>query len=118
MNTNKKSYDIVTGPNKDTLFDACKYAYVRGAKVPIDFAVALSYAMPKQNPLASYSPMDISDFKIVGIENEDGSGHSFNLHGYCKADIETVIGTPTYKPYRFTAYYNTKHRSGKITFIE
>ena len=42
MNTNQKEkyYDIVNGPNKDALFDACKYACVKGANIPISFDVA------------------------------------------------------------------------------
>ena len=35
----ERSYEIVNGPNKDTLFDACKYAYSKTTKFAIDFGV-------------------------------------------------------------------------------
>ena len=111
MNTNQKKekyYDIVNGPNKDSLFDSCKYICIKGASIPINFNVALGYSMPKNNPECAYFPMNLSDFKIMGIENEDGSGESFNIHGYVKKD-----GTP----FHFKAYYSTKHRNGTITFF-
>lgn len=112
MNTNQKKekyYDIVNGPNKDTLFDACKYACIKGANIPLFFDVAAGYTMPKGHPGCANIIMPTSDFKIIGIENEDGSGESFNLHGYVKRS-----GTQ----YRFKAYYNTKRREGSISFFK
>ena len=111
MNTNKKEayYDIVSGPNKDALFDSCKYACIKGASIPINFDVALGYSLPKNDPKCCYFMMDVRDFKIMGIENEDGSGESFNIHGYVKKDGAQL---------RFKAYYNTKHRKGVITFFK
>ena len=124
MNTKKteikeKYYDIVSGPNKDALFDACKYACSKTAKLTVDFAVAIGYTMPKNDPGCAYIAMAITDIKIYGIEHEDGSGESFNLHGYCKADLNSLGGNNvTYKSYRFKAYYNSKNRKGCVTFIE
>ena len=112
MNTNQKKekyYDIVNGPNKDALFDACKYACVKGANIPVSFDVVKGYTMPKNDPGCAYIIMATTDFRIIGIENEDGSGESFNLHGYVKRS-----GTQ----YRFKAYYNTKRREGVITFLQ
>ena len=118
MNTKKeKCYNIIAGPNKDKLFDALKYACSKGTRIPVEFVVALGYTMPKGDPGRAVVPMHTTDFKIMGIEDKDGSGESFNLHGYCKADL-CSFGTPTYRSYRFKAYYNTKRRSGTITFIE
>lgn len=124
MNTNKtetkeKHYEIVAGPNKDALFDACKYAYSKTAKLTINFAVAIGHTMPKNDLECAYIPMAITDFKIVGIEHEDGSGESFNLHGYCKADLDSFGGkNVTYKPYKFKAYYSSRNRTGYITLAE
>lgn len=116
-NETERTFDIVTGPNKDTLFDVCKYACSKTAKLTVDFAVAIGYTMPKHHPGCAYVPMYISDIKVVGIEHEDGSGESFNLHGYCKADLNSLGGNNvTYKSYRFKAYYNSKNRKGCITF--
>ena len=115
--TRERYYDIVAGPSKDTLFDACKYAYNKNAKVTIDFSVAIGYTMPMDNPGCAYIRMAISDLRVVGIEHEDGSGESFNLHGYCRADLDSFGGGyVTYKPYRFKAYYDTKSRRGCISF--
>lgn len=117
--TKEKYYDIVSGPNKDMLFDACKYAYSKTAKLTVEFAVAIGYTMPNNHPGCAYIAMSITDIKIVSIEHEDGSGESFNLRGYCKADLNSLGGSNvTYKSYRFKAYYNSKNRKGCITLIE
>ncbi len=113
--TKEKYYDIVAGPNKDTLFDACKYAYNKTTKFAIDFGVAVGYTMPRNHPGCAYVPMDMSDVAIHGIEHEDGSGESFNIHGMCKAALR---GSSDTKFYKFKAYYNTKTRTGTITFFE
>ena len=121
MNTKEKPnrYEIVAGPNKDVLFDACKYAYNKHAHVAVDFVVAIAYTMPRSNHGYACLQMQISDIKICGIEHEDGSGESFNLHGYCKANLDSFGTTKAVrKPYRFKAYYNARTRKGSITFIE
>lgn len=116
MNTNKTEYyDIVAGPNKDALFDACKYAHSKAAKIPIDFEVVLGYTLPPNEPGSAYIPMDITDISITCIEYEDNSGESFNLNGNCCADPDFTGGS---KPYRFKAYYNSKKRKGRIAFEE
>lgn len=112
----KRHYEIEGGPNKDMLFDACKYAYDKHAKIPIDFAVALAYTRPKSDPGCIYIRMKIANIVISGIEHEDGSGESFNLRGYCSADLETISGNATLIPYEFEAYYDSKRRKGHITF--
>ena len=120
MDTKKsRCFDIVAGPNKDTLFDACKYAYSKTSKVLVNFTVAIGYTTPKSNPGCAYVAMAITDIKVIGIEHEDGSGESFILRGYCKANLSSFGGlNVTYKPYTFKAYYNAKSRKGSITFEE
>lgn len=119
MNAKKERYyDIITGPNKDALFDACKYACNDEARIPISFTVAFGYTTPVGDPGCAFIPMYVKDFRIVGIENEDGSGDSFNLRGDCKADLKSFHGTATYKYYRFRAYYNARRRSGCIIFLD
>jgi len=39
MNTERKLFEIIAGPCKDMMFDACKYAYSKTARIPIDFTV-------------------------------------------------------------------------------
>lgn len=114
----ERYYNIVAGPNKDALFDACKYAYSDNAKLIIDFTVAIGYTMERKVSNRNCIPMAITDIKICGIEHEDGSGESFNLYGYCKADPESIDKSDvSYKPYRFEAYYDTRSRKGCITLI-
>lgn len=115
MNTNnERFFEILAGPNKDLLFDACKYAYSKIGKVNITFTVAVGYTRPKDDPTCAYIPMKIADILISGIEHEDGSSESFNITGYCKANLEP--SGSKFKPYRFEAYYNTMNREGKISF--
>ena len=121
MNTNSKKerlFDIVNGPNRDTLFDACKYAYSKNAKVPVGFTVAAGYTMPEGSPGRAYFSLRLTDLTIAGIAHENGSGESFNLHGYCRADLDSFGSTATYSSYYFSAYYNTQTRTGTIKFTE
>lgn len=119
MNTSitERSYEIMNGPSRDTLFDACKYAYAENAKVTIDFVVAAGHTMPKGHPGRAYIPMKLTDILIASIEHEDGSGDSFNLRGYCRADLR-ISGSTTYSNYHFRGYYNTKNRTGTISFCK
>lgn len=114
MNTKRIDFEIFNGPNKDMLFDACKYAYSKTVKFAIDFGVAVGYTMPRNHPGCAYIPMDMHDVMVRGIEHEDGSGESFNIHGVCRA---VLCGTSdNAKLYKFKAYYNAKTRTGTIAF--
>ena len=117
MNTNGRSYDIVNGPSRDMLFDAFKYAYDKNAAVTVQFDIALGYV--NSNSGIGYYRMKSKDFKIVGIEHEDGSGFSFNLRGYCSADTRfRARDVVEYTTYKFKAYYNAKTRKGYIALTE
>ena len=113
---NEELYSILNGPNKDALFDACKYAYNENAQISINFVVMLGHTMPLGHPGDAIIAMAIRHIQITSIEHEDGSGESFNLAGYCEADLRSVTSKVTYRPHRFTAYYNTKTRNGSISF--
>lgn len=115
--TNEKvtrSFEISGGPCKDTLFDACKYAGSKDCNVAVDFKVI--YGHTGGGSLVIYLP--VSDIVVLGIEHEDGSGESFNIHGLLTAnlDIDKVFnsGVPTTR-YRFKAYFSSKTRKGHIT---
>ena len=118
MNTKSKNhYEIVDGPSRSDLFASCERNYDKNTKINIEFSIALGYTMPKKDPRSAYLLLDVADIRITGIEHEDGSGNSFNLHGYCKANLSAYVGAEL-RPYRFTAYFNTKTRKGCIDFIE
>lgn len=119
MNTKRteRIFDIVNGPSISLLFDACKYAYDRVITIPVNFTVVLAYIAPKDNPSRAYIAMPISDIVIAGIEHEDGSGSSFNLYGYCKANLDTIDMKMARTPYKFEAYYNVRSRKGTIIFL-
>ena len=118
MNTREANeerlYDIVDGPGKDKLFDACKYAYSGDSKVTVKFVVSLGTTMPKGHPGSAYILMPVTGFRINGIQHENGSGEGFNLQGLCKAAQDSG----TFKLCKFKAYYNSKSRKGRISFIE
>lgn len=92
-------YEILSGPNKDALFDACKYAYDKRVKISIPFR------------LSEVCPTEI---RITSIVHDDGSGDYFNLAGYCKVDINE-FGVHCFC--HFEAFYNTKNRKGRMRFI-
>lgn len=119
MDIKEKTYDIIGGPSKDLLFDACKYAYnALPTNIGLYFSVVKGYTTPVDNPGCAYVLMDISDIRIVGIEHEDGSGESFNLHGYCNINEKPLAAGLLLKSYKFKAYYNAKTRKGTISFFE
>ena len=121
MNTTQKEkyFDIVNGPNRDAIFDACKYAYDENSYVNVRFEIAMGYTMPKSDPSCGYIPMETDCVKITSVEQEDGSGESFNLKGNCIAKIKRLSGGITvYDSYDFVAYYNTKRRNGTIRFTK
>ena len=122
MNTNARidsrvvSRSIVGGPNRGTLFDACQYAYSRSGKIEVYFGIVAFLPMPNQPNRAVSVP--VKDMRIVRIEHEDGSGESFNLSGYCQADLSTSANTEAFESYRFEAYYSTRTRKGIIDFYK
>ena len=119
INKEVRSYNIVNGPSKDALFDACKYAYHPTSNIVLDFGIAVGYTAPTANPKSVYIAMNIKDIHVTGIEHEDGSGESFNLWGHCQADLSTYQPDGVkWSMYRFRAFYSTRHREGRITFFE
>lgn len=113
-----KRFDIVSGPNKDDLVKAFKDAFDKKTETDqVKFDIALGYI--GTNNGKAYTNMKSKDFKVTGIEHEDGSGHSFNLKGYCSADIRFgVRDAVIYQPYKFEAYYNAETKKGYITLTK
>ncbi len=113
MNAEGKLYDIIDGPSKSTIFDSCRFV----CEKYVDFRVQFGMISREEgsDSESGYVTIPNKDVKIMGIQHEDGSGESFNLEGYCFADLEHNA-TPNYKMYRFGAYFNTQKRIGTIWF--
>ena len=114
------SFEIANGPSRDAIFDAIKYAYDDEAKIPLEFLLAHGYTMPQGSPGQAIVPVKTKAWRLTSVQHEDGSGVSFNIEGYCKANLrlstpERAIG---YLAYRFKAYYNCRSRNGMIELTE
>ena len=124
MNEVKKSvvnrYDIIGGPSKSALFDACMYVYNKDAKIAVNFTISQGYSNDTNDATRLYLPLPVTNIKITGIEHEDGSGESFILKGYCNVDKDYLLrkeNTYRYRYSRFSAYYDTRSRKGTFTLI-
>ncbi len=125
MNTNftvkERGYEIKRGPSKDALIDAFKYAYAKSGEysnppLPLDFHVVVGYTGLPTDPTTCYIKARIENLRVISIQYEDGSGESFNIAGYCDADLSVGQRQPLVC-YRFEAWYNTKRRIGHMRFI-
>ena len=113
-------YDIISGPSKATLFDACLYSYSKDAKIAVNFTISQGYSNDSNDATRLYIPLPVTNIKITGIEHEDGSGESFIIKGYCHVDKDYLLrkeNTYRYRYSRFLAYYNAKNRKGSFTLI-
>lgn len=124
MNEVKKSvvnrYDIIGGPSKSALFDACMYVYNKDAKIAVNFTISQGYSNDTNDATRLYIPLPVTNIKITGIEHEDGSGESFILKGYCNVDKDYLLrkeNTYRYRYSRFSAYYDARSRKGTFTLI-
>ena len=122
MNTKSVAYryDIINGPSKSALFDACMYVYNKDAKIAVNFTISQGYSNDTNDATKLYLPLPVTNINITGIEHEDGSGESFILKGYCNVDKDYLLrkeNTYRYRYSRFSAYYNTGNRKGSFTLI-
>ncbi|MBR3228791.1 hypothetical protein IKF67_00975 [Candidatus Saccharibacteria bacterium] len=116
METEGNLYNIVDGPDRDALFDACKYAYDYCSFISVEFKVAIGLP-PRLG--GSYEAMKIKDIRISRVGHENGSDVGLNLEGTCKADLNPHSPVaPEWRNYKFKAYYNAKRKTGFISFFE
>lgn len=115
MNTQKEEqYNILNGPSKDLIFDALKYAYDKKIIVPIWFKVVKDFS-----PLGTtIGQIHLSGIRLKSIEYGDGAADKINICGYCKANLESPDKNGPHSPYGFKALYNTRTRSGYISFSQ
>lgn len=118
MKTEKRSFDIVSGPSLQVVLDSLKYGTNPEAKIPIEFKVALGYTAPPSEKTAAYVPANIRHINVRGINREGFSEDSFKIYGVCEADLRMNQKIKFYRVYRFEALYNTKVRKGRITLFE
>ncbi|MBQ6375721.1 hypothetical protein IJJ37_02225 [Candidatus Saccharibacteria bacterium] len=119
MNTNSitgGTYRIHGGPSRDLLIDAFKYAYDDNVEVVLDFGIAAGYTGNPNDDTTAFVKLPAKGFRLTHLSHEDGSGKSFNFSGYCLAAEHQGAPFNPFKPFSFTAYFNTKSREGWITF--
>ena len=110
------NYDLADGPSRDTLLDAFKYAYSEEVEIPIKFTIVLGHD-PEGRIII---PARTKKWRITKLQHEDGSGQSFNIEGYCKANLRITRSEriTVYLTYRFKAYFNCRTRKGRIELTE
>ena len=101
-----KDFRITNGPSKADLFAGVEYAY------------------DKQNPHVVRFELNHDAtivVRLVAIENEDGSGHNFNLKGYVRKIIAGTNWPDGYIPPEYPAedsrvdmFYDSAARTGTI----
>lgn len=103
---------IIDGPNADRLIDAFKYAYDDASNISIVFKAKKSAELFVWTAFVS---------KIVGVTHKDGTGHSFEITGYCKVPRRYLEGKPIANVQdkellvmRFEAFYDAKNRCGSL----
>lgn len=97
MATNK-IFTITGGPSRGELGDALQYAYDSDKDFRVTFKGQLDDSRVVYTIIA----------RIVGVEHEDGSGHSFNVRAYLRGlPLFHAIGLVEF-------YYNANQRSGTI----
>lgn len=114
LHSAKETFKIVSGPSKDRLVDAFKYAYDDTTSIPVSFVISL-----RQISENHFVEMCVDDFRITSLQHEDGSGRSFNVSGYCSASFvepQSELHKPIMYHCRFKAYYNAATRKGTIKF--
>ncbi len=99
-------HPILNGPSSGFLWDAAKYSFDKNVPDLAFFEI--------KNTFPQVYPEETLKIKvrILGMEHEDGSGKSFNIHGY----ITNSCIVRNYAGHRFHAYYNAgSPRHGTIT---
>ncbi len=113
MGNIQRNFKITSGPDRDQLFTACKYAYEKGVVFPIQFVITHYTRFKNEARKRDLVPKLVTSIRIVGIEHDSGSGQAFRIHGYCKVDIWPLENSD--RLYEFHAQYNTRSGKGTLT---
>lgn len=116
MNTNEVCFDILDGPSRSDIIHSFEYVYDKGSKIKVGFETTGPKVVKNNDSgvvcteiIYGLKAPAFGDVKIISIEQEDGSGYSFNLRGYCGLQRDLHAELP------FKATYNSKRRKGTIT---
>lgn len=107
----KVSYSIIDGPDARSLFDACRFVYTKNVYYDVYFKITEYYNEALDGTSCEKKPLLASDFHIVGIEHDNGTGESFRIKGYCNVTENDIT-----ENYAFVSYYNTQSKKGIILF--
>lgn len=102
MSVDTTSYNVLNGPNADSLFAACRHAYDENITIPIVFTAMNYKALDK--------PIKIRGVQVLGIKHE-GSRNNLMVEGNC-----TIDNLP--EKHRFKISYNTESRHGYISIFK
>ena len=111
MDTEKKVFSIVGGPDKDRLFDVSKYTNDETAEISTGFTV-----LSELTTEDTYG-FDVHVTKITMIEHKGSSGTRFSLHGYCEANLRQLYPTTLQTTYEFVAFYDAVKHEGAIQLL-
>ena len=116
MNTNEVCFDILDGPSRSDIIHSFEYVYDKGSKIKVGFETTAPKVVKVNDSgvmctetIYDLKAPALGDVRIISIEQDDGSGYSFNLRGYCGLQREPHAEIP------FKASYDSKRRKGTIT---
>lgn len=116
MNTNEVCFDILDGPSRSDIIHSFEYVYDKDSKIKVGFETTGPKVVKNNDSgvvcteiIYGLKAPAFGDVKIISIEQEDDSGYSFNLRGYCGLQRDPHAEIP------FKATYNAKRRKGTIT---
>lgn len=100
--TTSRYISIESGPSREELFDALKYAYDKKR----DFKVSFTGVHVRQSgSVRSNISRGTFTATINGIQHEDGSGQSFII--YAQTSVKELGGLTEF-------YYNARTRTGRV----
>lgn len=114
-------YNIITGPDIDVLFDACKYAQSDDIrKAAAHFEIIRSRMVDKPGINLELAKVPVRGWRIFAIQHVVGSPHFLNLIGECEVELNFDDGRTkddyVYRLKRFRAQYNLEQHTGIIVF--
>lgn len=115
-------YNIITGPDIDVLFDACKYVQSDDIrKAATRFEVLQSEKVNEPGINLRLGAVPTRRWKILGLQNTVGKPHLFHVSGVCEVDLKYRDHKDKkwkYEAKVFHAQYNVEEHTGVIVFFD